>query len=128
MCVHVLACSVGMATEPPKIGMRIRRAMERRRMNQQQLADVLGVARGTVNNWINDHAYPANSIGALEHVLGVDLTSEREQLPDIVAQHLDDPRVMEVWNMTSIQVATKLSVIRHILAADGNGEDESVRA
>jgi transcriptional regulator with XRE-family HTH domain len=111
-----------MTAKPPKIGMRIRRARERRRMTQDQLADALGVARPTISNWEGDKSYPQNSIGALEYVLDVDLTGEHEQLPEIVAQHQDDPRVMEVWNMTTIQTATKLSVIRHILADDGDGE------
>jgi len=115
-----------MATEP-KVGMRIRTAMERMRMNQQQLADVLGVSRSAVNNWINDRAYPQNSIGALNHVLGIDLRAPSDPLPDYVIENQDDPRVIEVLNMTTIQMATKLAVIRHILAEEAkdgtNGPD-----
>ena len=115
-----------MATGPPKIGMRIRRAMERMRMNQQQLADVLGVSRNTVNAWINDKAYPQNSIGALEHVLGVNLTGEREELPAIIEQNQDDPRVIEIMKMKTITFASKLSLIRFMLG-DDEPDDEAGR-
>lgn len=108
-----------MATEPPKIGLRIRRAMEKLRMNQQQLADVLGVSRNTVNSWINDKAYPANSIGALEHVLDVDLTSpvidELFWLPGDLKPYRDDPVVKAVVKMDDITIASKISLIRHAI-------------
>jgi transcriptional regulator with XRE-family HTH domain len=52
--------------------------MERKRMNQVQLAAALEVSRSAVNAWINDRAYPLNAIGALESVLGVSLTDDIE--------------------------------------------------
>lgn len=61
-----------MATDGP-IGTRIRRARERKRMRQQDLADALGVSRQTVDAWENNRAYPKSSIGALEEVLDVSL-------------------------------------------------------
>jgi transcriptional regulator with XRE-family HTH domain len=61
-----------MATEP-RLGTRIRRARERRRWTQQQLADRIGVNRKTVDNWENDRSAPRNSIGVLEEALGVSL-------------------------------------------------------
>lgn len=42
-------------------------------MDQNQLARALGVSRSAVNAWINDRAWPQNSIGALEKILGVSL-------------------------------------------------------
>src|SRR5215469_774401 len=57
----------------PSIGPKIRRARERKRMRQQDLADALGVSRTTVDAWENGRAYPRSSIGALEHVLGIGL-------------------------------------------------------
>lgn len=62
-----------MATTP-RIGTMIRRARERKRMSQKELAAELGVSRSAVNAWENDRAWPQNSIGALEEVLGVSLT------------------------------------------------------
>jgi transcriptional regulator with XRE-family HTH domain len=68
-----------MATE---IGTRIKRARERRRWSQRELAERLGVNRKTVDNWENGRTRPANSIGALEDVLGVRLDDEPEpELP-----------------------------------------------
>jgi transcriptional regulator with XRE-family HTH domain len=61
-----------MATDMP-IGTRIRRARERKRMRQADLAAALGVSRQTVDAWENDRAYPRSSIGALEEILGVTL-------------------------------------------------------
>lgn len=61
-----------MATTP--LATRIKRARELRRWTQQQLADVLGVDRKTVDNWENGRTRPRSAIGALEQVLGVNLT------------------------------------------------------
>ena len=87
-----------MAAEP-RIGTRIRRARERKRMSQDGLAAALGVSRSAVNAWENDRAYPQNSIGALEDVLGISLTDgDSEAVPHRVAsreQMLDAVRRME---------------------------------
>ena len=53
--------------------------MERKRMDQAQLAGKLGVSRSAVNAWINDRAYPQNSVGALEEVLGISLSDEEDR-------------------------------------------------
>lgn len=111
-----------MAAEPPerpKIGMRIRLAMERLRMDQKQLADALGKSRGAVNNWINDKAYPQNSIGALEEILQVDLHSPEIDdlfwLPEDLRPYRHDPIVMDALNIRDLTVASKISVMRHAL-------------
>ena len=62
----------GMATES-RIGVRIKRARERKRMRQQDLAAAVGVSRTTVDAWEHNRAYPRNRIGALEEVLGISL-------------------------------------------------------
>jgi transcriptional regulator with XRE-family HTH domain len=62
-----------MATEP-LIGTKIKRARERKRWTQRQLAGAVGVNVKTIDNWENDRTAPRNSIGALEQVLGIDLT------------------------------------------------------
>lgn len=54
-----------------RIGTTIKRARERKRMSQAELADALGVSRSAVNAWENDRAFPASSIGAIEEVLGI---------------------------------------------------------
>jgi transcriptional regulator with XRE-family HTH domain len=65
------------------LGYRVKRARERRRWTQQQLADRLGVNRKTVDNWENDRTYPRSAIGALEQVLG-DLTNGGEPDPEVL--------------------------------------------
>lgn len=67
-----------MAKDRPRIGRKLRRAMEQARLNQNDVADALGVSRGAVNAWLNDRAYPQNSIAALEELLGVDLEDDDE--------------------------------------------------
>lgn len=64
------------------LGTRIRRARERKRWSQAQLAAALGVGTRTVGSWERGEAEPRNAIGALEDVLGVDLTSDSQPDPD----------------------------------------------
>jgi len=64
-----------MATDPAT-GTAIKRARERRRWTQQQLAAALGVNVKTVDNWENGRSRPRNSIGAIEDVLGISLGGE----------------------------------------------------
>lgn len=56
----------GMAAEVIALRVQIRDARERRHMTQQQLADVLGVDRKTVDNWENGRTSPRNRMGALK--------------------------------------------------------------
>lgn len=65
-----------MAREQPRIGRKLRRAMERKRLDQTEVAEALGVSRNAVNAWLNDRAYPQNSIGALEELLDISLDEE----------------------------------------------------
>lgn len=75
-----------MAAEP-RIGTKIRRARERLRLRQQDVAAKLGVSRTTVDAWENDRAYPRSSIGALEELLDVDLTEE--EIPPHLQKRID---------------------------------------
>lgn len=80
-----------MAAEP-RIGTTIRRARERLRLRQQDVARKLGVSRTTVDAWENDRAYPRNSIGALEELLDVNLTTQQlTQLP--VPEKEEEPEI-----------------------------------
>jgi transcriptional regulator with XRE-family HTH domain len=84
---------VCMATDQ-NAGTSIRRARERKRWTQRQLADALGVNIKTVDNWENGRTSPKSSIGAIEDVLGVSLTEDgappshppRESLREQVAR------------------------------------------
>jgi transcriptional regulator with XRE-family HTH domain len=91
---------------PPPIGRRIKRARERLRMTQVQLADSIDVTQKTIDNWEHDRSYPKSSIGALEDVLGVRLDEDagdgraRTVSPDLrklVAEHAgDDPKIQRL--------------------------------
>jgi transcriptional regulator with XRE-family HTH domain len=79
------------------LGTRIRRARERRRWTQKQLADVLSVDRKTVDNWENGRTTPRNSIGALEEALGGLTDPGREPEPVF-----DDPSEAELWSLATL--------------------------
>lgn len=70
----------------PRIGTMIRRARERKRMSQKDLAKALGVSRSAVNAWENDRAWPQNSIGALEQILGISLDGADAPHGELVAE------------------------------------------
>ena len=61
-----------MATDT-RIGTAIKRARERMRWTQRQLADAVGVNVKTVDNWEGGRTSPRNRRGALEEVLGISL-------------------------------------------------------
>lgn len=72
----------GMAADP-HIGTSIKRARERKRWTQRQLADALGVDRKSVDNWENGRTSPRSSIGALEEVLGISLAGPAPEAEEL---------------------------------------------
>ena len=64
------------------LGTRIRRARERKRWTQEQLAAELEVGPRSVGRWERGEAVPRSSIGALEQVLGVSLADDDDQDPN----------------------------------------------
>lgn len=91
-----------MATD---IGTRIKRARERRRWSQQQLADKLEVDRKTVDNWENNRTKPRSSIGALEELLG-DLTGPPEP-----QQRISESLRREIMNEEGLTPEERQAVI-----------------
>lgn len=91
----------------PTLGTLIRRARERRRWSQQQLADQLAVSLRAVNDWENDRSRPRSSIGALEEVLGTQLEPTQpgpdpaiaaaENLRRLLADHDPDIMLPDEW-------------------------------
>ncbi len=67
-----------MASDPPSLGMRIRRARERRHLTQPELAEAVGVSVRALGDWERDRHEPKSRLGALEEVLGVNLTGEQD--------------------------------------------------
>ena|SRR5215472_5079832 len=56
---------MGAMAVDPTLRAQIRAARERRHLTQQELADILGVDRKTVDNWENGRTSPRNRMGAL---------------------------------------------------------------
>jgi ribosome-binding protein aMBF1 (putative translation factor) len=88
------------------LGTRIRRARERLNMSQAQLAAAVHRSRSAVNSWEQDRVIPRNSIGALEAVLAIDLSSDagadpREAEIRELAERLGlPPQDQEAWIST----------------------------
>jgi transcriptional regulator with XRE-family HTH domain len=82
----------GMATEPA-IGTKIKRARERKRWTQKQLAEAVGVSQKTIDNWEHGHTKPRSAIGALEEVLDVSLDDEAvAKVPALSAETMESIR------------------------------------
>ena len=94
---------IGMAADSP-LATRIKRARERRRWTQQQLADRLAVDRKTIDNWENGRTTPRSSMGALEAVLG----SLGEEGPEVYT----DPNEIELGNLTTFSEDQRREFIR----------------
>lgn len=67
-----------MATEP--LGTRIAKRRHQLRLSQEELAERLGVNRTSVANWEAGKHYPQRHIGALEQVLGMNLTGQPDAI------------------------------------------------
>ena len=72
------------------IGTKIKRARERKRWTQRQLADALDVNTKTVDNWEAGRTSPRNRLGALEEVLGISLDAEPGPAPESWRDWTDD--------------------------------------
>src|SRR5690242_13533393 len=85
-----------MAAEPG-IGTKIKRARERLLMSQEELAEKLRVSRSAVNAWERERSYPRNRIGALEEVLGIDLTGDAQPPTGPLDDLKIDGKWLEPW-------------------------------
>src|SRR5215468_3369963 len=84
-CRHVAPWArMARMTSRPRIGALIRDAMERKYMDQVQLAKAAGLSRSAVNSYINDRSWPEGwRIVALEDALGIKLPREAEMGPPV---------------------------------------------
>jgi transcriptional regulator with XRE-family HTH domain len=99
----------------PRIGRQLRRAMEKARLNQNDIAAALGVSRNAVNAWMNDRAYPMNSLAALEELLGVTFADDDEAPP---RDRSESP--MQALD----RLQRELDGLRKLLRERGQGNDE----
>jgi transcriptional regulator with XRE-family HTH domain len=99
----------------PRIGTRLRRAIERKRMDQADVARALGVSRSAVNAWVCDRAYPRSAIGALEALLDVDLTSPEG------GEVYTDAAELAIWDLPEDELTEdeKRDLIAKLRAARG---------
>jgi hypothetical protein len=72
--------------------------MERKHIDQIELARLMGKSRSAVNAWINDRAWPQNRIAALEEVLEISIPRAAEGGPGGNGSS-PDPRVALVRQM-----------------------------
>lgn len=108
------------------LGARIKRARERARMTQRELAEALGVDPKTVDNWENGRTTPKSSLGALEQVLGpYGLGVEGDRPAGDRAVVL---QVIEIMK-TDFKAETKLVMIEDVINRDfiPDGADEEER-
>jgi transcriptional regulator with XRE-family HTH domain len=108
----------GMATET-SLGTRIKRARERLRWTQRQLADALGVNIKTIDNWENDRRKPRSAMGALEATLGP-LSEDGPRRPSSTAE--------EALDRLEQQVALLRQAMRDQAPKDGKSESSERRA
>jgi transcriptional regulator with XRE-family HTH domain len=96
-----------MPTDRPPIGIKIKRARERLRLTQEDLAGRVGVSQKTIDNWEHDRSYPRSAIGALEAILGsLTQTPSEDETPregsgfraDYPSWLGDDPGLKWIWD------------------------------
>ena len=64
--------------EPNSAGTLIKKARQRKRMTQVQLATALGVTKSSVANWERGFHYPLRTAGAIEELLDITLPEPAE--------------------------------------------------
>jgi transcriptional regulator with XRE-family HTH domain len=81
------------------MGKRIRLRRQALKLTQQELADRLGVNRATVSMWERGRQLPQRTEGAIEAVLGISLSGDRDDWYDendpIERGIAEDPRLPE---------------------------------
>lgn len=101
-----------MATELD-IGTRIRKRRQELGLTQQQLADRLAVAESSVVAWETGKHYPKRKLGALEAVLGVNLTD------DFDAFTFATPDEAAIWSLDRFSEHERRNLIRALRETRG---------
>ena len=104
--------------------------IERSGRSQRELADMLGVATSTLNNWVKGQKYPridkiemlANYFGILKSdLIEEKLTEEKEKdndlLADIVVRMRTDQSFREVVNTLYLLDSAKINGVKEMLQA-----------
>jgi transcriptional regulator with XRE-family HTH domain len=104
-----------MASTPPTLGTRIRRARERARLSQEELAQAVGASVRAVGDWENDRRKPRNRLGALEDALGVSLDGVPEPEPQSLIPRSLRREIAENDDLTSAEKEAVLAAIETTL-------------
>jgi transcriptional regulator with XRE-family HTH domain len=107
-----------MASTPPTLGTRIRRARERARLSQEELAQAVGASVRAVGDWENDRRKPRNRLGALEDALGVSLDGAPEPEPVSLIPRSLRREITENDDLTPAEKAAVIAAIEATLRGE----------
>ncbi|MEV7264011.1 helix-turn-helix transcriptional regulator [Micromonospora aurantiaca] len=110
------------------LGARIKRARERARMTQLELAEQLDVTRRTVANWETGQTSPLNRLGAIEEVLGRWGFTSLHEAPPPVQERPEEPagavavveQILDVLH-SRFSDSTKIAMIAEVIERDYPG-------
>lgn len=116
-----------MASNPPTLGARIRRARERARLSQEELADRVGASSRAVGDWENDRRKPRNRLAVLEEVLGVSLDDDEPETEPAIPKSLLR-EIMESDDLTDEERVRVIAAIDSTLAKERGEKGSSAQA
>lgn len=102
------------------IGTRIRKRRQELGLTQQQLADRLEVAESSVVSWETGRHYPKRKLGALEAVLGVNLTARQD------AFTFTTPDEAAIWSLDRFSEHERRRLIEALRETRRNGHPSQV--
>jgi transcriptional regulator with XRE-family HTH domain len=86
-------------------GRAIKRARERLRWTQDELAERMGVSTKSIDNWENGRTSPRSAIGALEEVLGISLDEDAQ------LDRSPSDTEADIWNLQGLSEDEKAWLI-----------------
>lgn len=95
------------------IGPRIRKRRQELGLTQQQLADRLEVAESSVVAWETGKHYPKRKLGALEMVLGINLTDDFDAFTSTT------PDEAAIWSLSRFSEHERRILIRALRETRG---------
>ncbi|HEY8474996.1 MAG TPA: helix-turn-helix transcriptional regulator [Natronosporangium sp.] len=103
------------------LGLRLRRARERARLTQRELAERVGVDRKTVGNWESGVSSPRSSLGRLEAVLkDYGFSLDADPWPPPASADAVIRMIVEVLD-SAFSPAVQVQMIRDIIEREYDG-------
>lgn len=100
-----------------ELGQQIRRARERARLTQRELAQAIGVDRKTIGNWESGLSSPRSSLGRLEEVLAPHGFAATESAPPPAGAHAVVGMIQEVLD-SPFSPPVQVQMIRDIIVRE----------